>query len=63
MYKDNKQSKNYRYERKIVVTSFNEQEIEMLVKQHPSLLKPGTSIKFNRISKNEFFKLESKNYE
>ena len=38
MYKDNKQSKNYRYERKIVVTSFNEQEIEMLVKQHPSLL-------------------------
>ena len=39
MYKDNKQSKNYRYERKIVVTSFNEQEIEMLVKQHPSLLK------------------------
>jgi SPX domain protein involved in polyphosphate accumulation len=38
MYKDNKQSKNYRYERKIVVTSFTEQEIELLVKQHPSLL-------------------------
>jgi len=29
----------------------------------PSLLKPGTTIKFQRISKSEFFKLESKSYE
>ena len=29
-------------------------------KKYPSLLMPGTSIKFQRISKSEFFKLESK---
>ena len=32
-------------------------------KKDPSLLKPGTSIKFQRISKSEFFKLESKSNE
>ena len=29
-------------------------------KKDPSLLKPGTTIKFYRISKNEYLKLESK---
>ena len=32
-------------------------------KKEPSLLKPGTTIKFQRISKSEFFKLESKSNE
>ena len=39
------------------------QKIFFKEKKHPSLLEPGASIKFIRISKNEFFKLESNNYE
>ena len=39
------------------------QQLFFKEKNNPSLLQPGTSVKFHRISKNEFIKLESQVYE